>query len=136
MQLVPPPCPVRTRPRPSTVIAVAGGGAIGAALRWGVGTTLTVAPGTWPWPTLIVNLIGCALIGVAAQRLERGSLRWEMIVTGLLGGFTTMSSFAVELNDLVDRGLGDRALAYGLVTLAGGAGAVALGHLAPRRAAR
>ena len=106
---------------------VAVGGVIGATGRWVVGTTYDVAPGGWPWPTLLVNVLGCLLIGVAARRIERGSLRWDAIVTGLLGGFTTMSSFAVELNDMVDLDRTVSAVAYGAVTLVAGAAAVGVG---------
>ncbi len=109
------------------MVAVAAGGSIGATARWAVGWTYDVNPGAWPWPTLAVNIVGCLLIGVAARRLERGSLRWDAIVTGLLGGFTTMSSFAVELNDMVDLDRTGSAVAYGSVTLAAGAAAVTIG---------
>lgn len=107
--------------------AVAVGGSIGATARWAVGSTYDVVPGDWPWPTLVVNVLGCLLIGVASRRLERGTLRWNAIVTGLLGGFTTMSAFAVELNDMVDLDRTRSAVAYGAVTLVAGAAAVTLG---------
>jgi CrcB protein len=107
--------------------AVAVGGSIGATGRWAIRSTYDVVPGDWPWPTLVVNIIGCLLIGVASRRLERGSLRWNAIITGLHGGFTTMSSFAVELNDMVDLDRTGSAVAYGAVTLGAGAAAVTLG---------
>jgi CrcB protein len=107
--------------------AVAVGGSIGTTGRWAIGTTYHVVPGDWPWPTLAVNVLGCLLIGIASRRLERGSLRWDAIVTGLLGGFTTMSSFAVELNDMVDLNRTGSAVAYAAAMLAAGAAAVALG---------
>lgn len=107
--------------------AVAAGGSIGATARWAVGTTFDIPAGGWPWPTLIVNVVGCLLIGFAAAHIERGSLRWDTVVTGLLGGFTTMSSFAVELNTMVDMGRTGTAVAYGAVTLVAGVGAVAVG---------
>jgi CrcB protein len=109
------------------MVAVALGGSIGASGRWAIGSTYDVTPGGWPWPTLVVNIVGCLLIGVASRRLKRGSLRWDVIVTGLLGGFTTMSSFAVELNDMVDLDRTGTAVVYGAVTLMAGAAAVSLG---------
>jgi CrcB protein len=109
------------------MVVVAVGGSIGATGRWAIRSTYDVVPGDWPWPTLVVNIIGCLLIGVASRRLERGSLRWNAIITGLLGGFTTMSSFAVELNDMVDLDRTGSAVAYGAVTLGAGAAAVTLG---------
>ncbi len=83
-------------------IAVAVGGAAGAGARWLAGESFDVEPGAFPTATLIVNLLGCLLIGVAAGRVHRDSLAWALLVTGVLGGFTTMSAFARELNDLVD----------------------------------
>jgi CrcB protein len=125
VQLFPSARQIEGRQLPQTVAVVAIGGATGASLRWAVGTLFHIEAGSWPWPTLIVNVLGCLAIGGAANRIERGSLRWGAIVTGLLGGFTTMSSFAVELNDLVDLDQTGRAATYGAVTVIGCAAAVA-----------
>ncbi len=96
-----------------TSVAVAIGSVIGASARWAVGTQLAPdAVDRFPWHTFAVNMIGCALIGLAATRIRRPSLRWDLVATGGLGGFTTMSAFAVELNDLVDAGAGEVAVAY------------------------
>lgn len=84
----------------------------------------------------MVNVFGCLAIGVAANRLERGSLQWDAIITGLLGGFTTMSSFAVELNDFVDLDRTGTAIAYGGVTIASCAAAVGLAHGLTQRRSR
>ncbi len=127
MQLFPSTSQVAGRALPRAMVAVALGGSIGASARWAIFMTYDVAPGGWPWPTLIINTVGCLLIGVASRRLQRGSLRWDAIVTGLLGGFTTMSSFAVELNDMVDLDRTGTAIVYGAVTLLAGAAAVSLG---------
>ncbi len=108
--------------------AVAVGGVVGATLRWLAGVPFEIEPGTFPWATLIVNLLGCAAIGVAAHRLERESLSWAFTVTGVLGGFTTMSAFAQELNDLVDADRHGLMVLYLMVTLAGGVVAVLLGE--------
>lgn len=125
VQMFPAPAQITGRSVPQAIGAVALGGVIGATLRWVVGTAMTVSAGTWPWPTLIVNLVGCALIGVALRTFERDSLRWDFAVTGVLGAFTTMSSFAVELNGLVDAGRSGVAVAYGAVTVIVGIGLVA-----------
>lgn len=100
--------------------AAAVGGAIGATARWAVGTVGDHAPGSWPWATLIVNVVGCLLIGVAATWLARSTLGWAFAVTGVLGGFTTFSALAVELNDLADADRPALAFAYGGTTLAAG----------------
>lgn len=115
-----------------SVAAVAVGGVSGASARWAL-TELIGPPesGTFPWATLVANLIGCLLIGAVATRIERPSLGWDLVATGLLGGFTTMSAFAVELNDLADAGSTTTLMAYLLATVAGGAGAVMIAESFP-----
>jgi CrcB protein len=77
-------------------------------------------PATWPWATLIVNVVGCVAIGVAARRVARDTTAWAFVVTGVLGGFTTFSAFAVELNDLAEADRLPLAAAYGAVTVVAG----------------
>ena len=118
---------------PAVVGAIAVGGAIGATGRWGVAEIVetigsTPPPASWPWATLIVNAVGCALIGLAARFLRRGSIAWDRTVTGVLGGFTTFSALAVELNDLAEADRLPMAIAYGAVTLAAGVGATLVAH--------
>jgi len=127
------PSQVTGRALPTALVAVAAGGALGATLRWVVGEMYDVVPGAWPWPTFAANVVGCLLIGIATIRIERGTLTWDAVVTGLLGGFTTMSTFAVELNDLVDLDRSATAVGYGAATLAAGAGAVAVGAALARQ---
>ena len=124
MQLFPAKAQVAGRVLPIAVALVAAGGAVGATARWLVGTLLKAEPAAWPWSTLCVNIFGCIMIGLAARYIERGSQQWDFIVTGLLGGFTTMSSFAVELNALVDAGRSGLAFGYGIITVVAGAGIV------------
>jgi CrcB protein len=108
---------------PRVVGVVALGGAIGAAARWAVGTPWTLEPGTWPWATLFVNVLGSLAIGFAARRLVVGTIGWAFVVTGLLGGFTTFSALAVQLNAMVEAERSELAVAYGAVTLVTGVGA-------------
>jgi CrcB protein len=108
---------------PRVVGVVALGGAIGAAARWAVGTPWTLEPGTWPWATLFVNVLGSLAIGFAARRLVVGTIGWAFVVTGLLGGFTTFSALAVQLNAMVEAERSELAVAYGAVTLIAGVGA-------------
>jgi CrcB protein len=113
---------------PHVLGAVALGGAIGAAGRWAVARGVesmgwTSSDAGWPWATLIVNVVGCALIGLAARRLHRYTTAWAFSVTGVLGGFTTFSALAVELNDLADADRLPLALLYAGVTLVAGVGA-------------
>jgi len=102
------------------VVLVAVGGACGAVLRWSVAPSPD-AEGV-PWGTLGVNLLGSFLLGVMTVMLAEAILSREHAValgTGLLGAFTTMSTFAVEVVRMVDGG--DRLVAAGylLATLVG-----------------
>ena len=111
--------------------AVAAGGAIGASGRWFVAdvlasTTLRHDPGSWPWATLLVNIVGAFAIGFAARRLDRTGIAWAFVVTGVLGGFTTFSSFAVELNDISDADRLGLAMLYAGTTIAAGVAATAV----------
>ena len=124
---------------PGVLYAVAAGGAIGAAGRWFVAWALASAgsahrPGTWPWATLVVNIVGCVAIGFAARLVVRGTQGWAFTVTGVLGGFTTFSALAVELNDLADAGRMPLAVLYGALTLAAGVAATTIAEVGRRRA--
>jgi CrcB protein len=118
---------------PLVLGAIAAGGAIGAIGRWAVAELVDAAssphvPGAWPWATLVVNVIGCFMIGLAARTVSTGSVAWAFAVTGVLGGFTTFSALAVELNDLADAERLPVAVLYGAVTLAAGVGATFVAH--------
>jgi CrcB protein len=108
------------------LLLVAAGGASGAAVRWGVGEMVPHDPGDVPWATLAVNLVGCALIGLCVRWIRDRAL-WLLVVTGGLGGFTTFSSFAVEVRDLAAAGDGVIAAAYVVASVAGGIAATRLG---------
>tara|TARA_B100000678_G_scaffold154876_1_gene129461 strand:- start:808 stop:1218 length:411 start_codon:yes stop_codon:yes gene_type:complete len=104
-------------------LAVASGGAIGAALRYNLGRWMTSwlgAPGmgVFPWATLAANALGCLAMGVLAGALMRGAggaftdpLRL-IIGVGLLGGFTTFSAFGLETWLMIERGQLTIALLY------------------------
>lgn len=76
------------------VLLVAAGGAIGTAARLGGGMLLPESAGI-PWGVLVANVLGAFLIGVLAVRLPGSSERRLFLGTGVLGGFTTYSAFAV-----------------------------------------
>ncbi len=119
---------------PGVIVAVAVGGAIGASGRWFMAWLLEATagdhqPGTWPWATLVVNIVGCLLIGFAARLVARGTTAWAFVITGVLGGFTTFSALAVELNDMADAERLWLAFLYGAVTLAAGIGATAIADI-------
>jgi len=124
--------------RPYVVVAV--GGALGALARYGVQLGLPHSPGAWPWATVAVNLTGCLLIGLLlavllARAPDHPWLR-PFLATGVLGGYTTFSTFSVDAVQLVEAGRWPLAVAYVLVSVLGGLAAVVLGLGVGRRVAR
>lgn len=103
----------------SSVFAVAAGAALGALVRWWTSVALNSLFPEIPPGTLVVNLAGAYIIGVAIPWLtETPSLAPEIrlfVVTGFLGGLTTMSSFAGEAVILLRAGR--LAMAAGAVLL-------------------
>lgn len=108
-------------PQGSVVAVVALGGAVGASARYGAALLWPTAPGGFPWTTLVVNAVGCAVIGVfmvviseawTAHRLVR-----PFFGTGVLGGFTTFSTYAVDIQRLLDGGRLRAGLGYLGLTL-------------------
>ena len=101
-------------------IALAGG--IGAVLRFGLGRArLNLGWTTLPFGTLLANLIGCFLIGylswLMAQNWGWSVNRQTVIMTGLLGGFTTFSAFSLETITMLNQGSVFRAMAYVALTV-------------------
>ncbi|MGY1770180.1 CrcB family protein [Blastococcus sp. SYSU D00813] len=113
------------------------GGALGALARLGVGTALPASPGGWPWATLLVNLTGCLLLGLLLGAVlprfpGRPWLR-PLLGTGVLGGYTTYSTFAVDAVRLADDGAWAGAAGYVVASVAGGVLAAAAGVAIGRR---
>lgn len=107
------------------------GGAVGAALRYWVGTaTLHQFGPSFPWGTLTVNLAGGFLMGLLAGGLVRlggnESLRL-LLGVGVLGGFTTFSAFSLDAVTLFERGHFGLDAAYVLASVAGSILALFLG---------
>lgn len=111
------------------IVAVAAGGVVGTAARYAVAAVFTVGVHGFPWPTLLVNLAGSLALGIVvgvAGRDEHRPLLRPFLATGVLGAFTTYSTFAVETNDLlVTRPL--LAIAYVLLSVTGGLAAASAG---------
>ena len=86
------------------IVAVIGvGGALGTLARYGIATTFPVAPQQFPWATLAINLSGSFLLGfmlAATERLPPNRFLRPFLAVGVLGGFTTFSTFAVEVVQL------------------------------------
>jgi CrcB protein len=119
------------------VAVVALGGALGATARYALSLWWPLQPGGFPWATFWTNVVGCAVIGVfmvvitdvwAAHRLVR-----PFFGTGVLGGFTTFSTYAVDVQKLVDHGRPAISLAYLAATLLAALTAVWLASTAARR---
>jgi CrcB protein len=116
------------------------GGVLGAVGRWAVEVALPAGPGGWPWATLLVNLTGCLLIGallaVLLARFPASPWLRPFLAVGVLGGYTTYSTFAVEAVRLVDDGRSALAAGYVLASVLGGVLAVVVGLLLGRAVVR
>jgi len=119
------------------LIAVAGG--LGSVLRYVVGLALTDASGAYlPFGTLTVNVIGSCLLGIVAEALRGqmlGGADLRLVLgVGLLGGFTTYSSFNLELLRMLESGAVGRAAGYFALTVGGclvaGAAGLIVGRIA------
>lgn len=122
-----------TSPTLATWVAIAGGGAAGSVLRAVV--ALGFARSGWPLATLAINVAGSALLGALAAWLPARAAHPAMVAgltTGLCGGFTTMSTFALESVQLWQGGAPGRAAAYAVTSLVASIGAAALGYAAAR----
>jgi fluoride exporter len=89
------------------ILAVGGGAAIGAWLRWGLGVMLNPVFPTLPLGTLSANLIGGLLMGFAMEIITRHAIMSPelqlLATTGFLGGLTTFSTFSAEIVTLLLR---------------------------------
>src|SRR5690606_5529529 len=110
---------------------VAMGGAIGASLRYGIGLWLFKPQMQFPWPTWWVNILGCLCTGIfLAYSQKYPALQQEarlFLMVGLLGGFTTFSSFGLESFQLLKQGAISMALLYMFSSLLLGLTALTVG---------
>ena len=119
------------------MLLVAAGGATGSVLRYLVGLwSLRVLGPSFPWGTMIVNVVGSFAIGLLAElvarRLNASAEMRLLLVTGFLGGFTTFSAFSLDALALFERGATGTAAAYVLgsvvISLMAVMGGLALGR--------
>lgn len=120
------------------ILAVGLGGFLGSVARYALSGAVTHWTGSsaFPFGTLAVNLAGCFVIGVlggAVEHLHWFSAQWRIFLfTGILGGFTTFSSFGLESWYLIRTGSTAYAVANALCSLVGGVLLVAVGFQVSR----
>jgi fluoride exporter len=116
---------------PGPMAAIAGGGALGTLARYGMERALVPDALGFPWATLAVNVVGSFLLGVVVTLVvERWpGDRWlrPLVAVGFCGGFTTFSTFALEVDQRIRHGQAGMALAYVVASLAAGMGAALAG---------
>jgi CrcB protein len=112
------------------VVLVAAGGAAGALARWQAGVHAPTHGYDFPTTTLLVNVVGAGLLGYLVGRIPVRTPRDEAIRlalgTGVLGGFTTFSTYAVEVARRVPHHAGT-AVAYAAVSVLAGVLAAIVG---------
>lgn len=120
-----------SHPRAALLVLV--GGSVGTLARYGIGEWLGPSDG-WPWATFSVNVIGSLLLGVLVARVVRSDDRWRLLLgTGVMGGFTTYSAFAVETDTFLRDDRLALALSYPAVTVLLGVAAALTGMTLARR---
>ena len=120
--------------------AISAGGVLGALARALVADAMPHAATQFPWSTFVINVSGCLLIGVLMVLLTevwtgRRLLR-PFLATGMLGGYTTFSTYVVDVEQMVRAGAPAPALAYLAGTLAAALSATLVGQQATARLLR
>ncbi|MEU5450294.1 MULTISPECIES: CrcB family protein [Streptomyces] len=123
-------------PQGRVLAAVAAGGALGALARYGA-LVLWPGAGGFPWTVFVVNVSGCALIGVLmVLTVERGRIAHPLVRpflgVGVLGGYTTFSTYAADVSGLLARQEVAVAMAYTAATAVAALAAVWAAAVATR----
>jgi len=130
------------RIQPDVLAVIALGGILGATARFELAQALPASPGRFPWATFWTNMSGSLALGfLLVLLLERGRphrLLRPFLATGILGAFTTMSTYLVETAVLIKDGHTTVGVTYGLSSLVIGVllaftGMVGARQIAPRR---
>ena len=124
--------------RMNQLLAIASGGALGALLRYWTSTAVHARLGqAFPYGTLTVNLLGSLLIGFLyiwlIERMTTGPALRAFLIIGLLGAFTTFSTFSIETLNLLESGQPGRALGNVLLSVTLCIAAAGLGVFAARQ---
>jgi CrcB protein len=111
-------------------LLVAVGGALGSVARYGTGVLVgTVWRQSFPLGTMLINIVGSLAMGLLVGYLARTTPAWQndarlFVAVGVLGGFTTFSSFSLDTISMIERGETAQAILYVVVSV--GAGLAAL----------
>ena len=119
---------------PRLAVLVALGGMVGTAARAYLEATFPASAGGWPWTTFTINVVGSLILGALLELLLRSGddAGWRRAVrlgcgTGILGGFTTYSTFVLEVEQLLSGGSPAVAVGYAGVSVVAGLAAAAGG---------
>jgi fluoride exporter len=101
----------------ANVVAVASGGALGSLARYGLSISIArIAGASFPWGTLLINVTASFVLGALAELF---ALRWDaspevrlLLVVGFCGGYSTFSTYSLELLTLLNRGALAQAIVY------------------------
>ena len=110
-----------------TTLAVGIGGLLGVLSRWGI-SRLTLHSEALLWSTVGINIAGSFLLGLLVAEDWFGRDLREGLGVGFLGGFTTFSTFSVQVVLEVEGGSAGTAIAYVLISVLGGIAAAAAGY--------
>ncbi|WP_216205504.1 fluoride efflux transporter FluC [Amycolatopsis aidingensis] len=128
--------PRRHHPRWDILLAIAAGGALGSLARYGLAVVFPHPRGAFATSTLLANLAGCLLIGCLMVTItdlaQPHRLLRPFLGIGLLGGFTTFSTYVLDSADSVLAGRPGLALLYAAVSVLGSLGLVVTGMLGTR----
>jgi CrcB protein len=135
-----PPAPAARRPQGDVLAAIALGGGLGSLARYGLARALPTAPGDFPWATFTVNVAGSFALGLlmvyVLEVWPPSRLVRPFLGVGVIGGFTTFSTYGVETRGLLAAHAWTLAAAYALGSLAAGLTAVWAGITTGRRTGR
>lgn len=117
--------------------AVSAGGVLGALARYGLGLGWPTPRDGFPWTTFTINVLGCLVIGVflvvVTEVFRAHRLLRPFFGTGVLGGFTTFSTYCVDIQQLIENGRPATAVAYLATTAVAALAAVTLAARLTRR---
>ena len=137
---VDPDLPPRPRVEPDVLAVIGAGGMLGASARYGVARWLPPTSGHLPWATFWTNVAGSFALGlvlvVIVRRLGASRYVRPFVATGILGAFTTMSTYEVETALLLKDGHRATAVLYAVASVVAGLAAVGLGIALGRRVVR